>query len=385
MQLEEYQLARQREDLREIVTAIMTVDTINHVPPAERGIVRITGQLTQDPEQAYAAIAPRFEALGYTPLFQESNNPDNVNVMAMPALETQRESRLWLALLMFALTVASTIFVGGGTLQGFDWVAGLSFSASLMSILLAHELGHYLTARRLGVATSYPFFIPMPITLIGTMGAFISMKEPPPDRRALLAIAIAGPVAGLVVAIPVLFLGLTLSEVKTFEAFEQEIATAAAAQGITDTEDIAFLMEGNSLVYYAAKLLVFGQSLPSATEDVDIHPVALAGWVGLLITGLNLMPAGQLDGGHLFYAWAGRRYARYVTLAVAGALALLGILWVGWFLWAGIIFFLGQYRAPLRNELVPLDNRERAMAIGGIILFVLVFTPIPITIQTLGG
>lgn len=369
MQVEPYEAARQREDLRLAAADIMDVQEVQHVPPLERGIIKLSGRLHMEPEAAYAHLAPRFRELGYTALLQEEQ--DHVALLAMPGSIVVNPSRLWLALLLFVLTVLSTIFVGGLQPEGYNLGLGLAFSAAILSILLAHEFGHFLTARRLGVAVSYPFFIPMPFNPIGTMGAFIAMKEPPPDRRALLSIAIAGPLAGLVVAIPVLILGLMLSEVQPLSAIGGE----------TD----AVLMEGNSLIYAAAKLLVFGRFLPAGGEDVMLHPVAWAGWVGLLVTGLNLIPAGQLDGGHIFYALFGARLARIVTWAMAALLLLLGFLWVGWFLWAALIIVFGQQRAPLRNELVPLDNRQRMLAMLGLVLFILVFTPAPLTIVPLGG
>ncbi len=374
MQAESYVEARQREDLRVIAAEVMDISSVRHVEPAERGAIRLVGTLLRDPESAYAYIEPRFKALGYTPLLQENHDTeDDAAVLAMPGLLQQSESRLWLALLLFVLTVGSTFFVGSLQAEGFSIGLGLAYSASILSILLAHELGHYLTARRLGVAVSYPFFIPVPLPPLGTLGAFISIKAPPPDRRSLLAIAIAGPVAGLVVAIPVLLLGLSLSEVQTFEAIARE----------TDV----ILMEGNSLLYAAAKIAVFGQFLPDGVQDVSLHPVAWAGWVGLLVTALNLMPAGQLDGGHIFYALFGARIARYASWVMAAVAVTLGLLlgWTGWFLWAFLILIFGRYHAPLLNELVPLDNRQRIIAIIGLVLFLLVFTPNPLRIVELGA
>ena len=139
-------------------------------------------------------------------------------------------------------------------------------------------------------------------------------------------------------------------------------------------------MEGNSLLYAALKLLVFGRILPGGGEDVLLHPVAFAGWAGLLVTGLNLIPAGQLDGGHILYALTGAKVARMVTWAIAGLLLVMGFLWTGWFLWAILIMLLGQQRAPLLNELTPLDRRMQVLAIVGLVIFVLVFMPTPLTI-----
>jgi membrane-associated protease RseP (regulator of RpoE activity) len=397
MQVESYEAARQREDVRTIVADVMDINDVQHVPPAERGIIKATGRLLHEPQAAYAHIAPRLHALGYTPLLQDEA-ADLAAVVAMPGVVMPSRSRLWLALLLFVITVFSTIFVGSDglnlvasalvlgerlSLADFNWGLGLAFSGSLLSILLAHELGHFLAARRMGVAVSYPFFIPMPFTLIGTMGAFIAMKEPPPNRRALLSIAVAGPLAGLVVAIPVLLFGLSISEVRTFESMEAE-ARAAIAQ-TEGVESVQLLMEGNSLLYAGAKILVFGRFLPSGGEDVSLHQVAWAGWVGLLVTALNLIPAGQLDGGHIFYALAGPRLARRITWVMVAILIVLGFYWVGWFLWAVLISLFGQYRAPLLNELTPLDTRERWLAVLGLVVFVLVFMPVPLSFITFGG
>jgi membrane-associated protease RseP (regulator of RpoE activity) len=362
--------AQQREELRSIAAEVMDVQQVQHVPPEEQGIIKVTGPLRQEPQAAYEHLAPRCSARGYTALLQEDSA--GAALVAVPGGITVNPSRLWLALLLFGLTIASTVFVGGLDIAGFNLGLGLAYSASILSILLAHELGHFLTARRLGVAVSYPFFIPVPLPPLGTMGAFIAMKQPPPDRRALLAIAIAGPVAGLVVAIPVLILGLLLSEV-------QPLGSVAGIE-----EGGAVLLEGNSLLYAAIKIGVFGRFLPSGGEDVLLHPVAWAGWVGLLVTGLNLIPAGQLDGGHIFYALFGARVARIATWAMAGLLLVLGFLyWPGWFLWATLIIVFGQQRAPLLNELVTLDARQRVIAALGLVIFILVFTPTPLRVVPL--
>jgi membrane-associated protease RseP (regulator of RpoE activity) len=357
--------------LRAAVAEVLLIDDVERV---EGGVLpgpRFIGRLRMDAQRAYDTVAPRVRALGYTPLLRQEG--DRVALLAAPPLPVAKPSRLWLALLLFGLTAASTVFVGGQDLDFttgeafFNLGAGLAFSAALLSILLAHELGHYIVARREGVAVSYPFFIPMPIFLLGTMGAFISIKEPVPNRRALLAIAAAGPLAGLAVSIPVLLLGLALSPVRNMAEVQAALP------------DVGFFTEGNSLLYAGAKLLVFGRFLPSGGEDIYMHPVALAGWAGLLVTGLNLLPAGQLDGGHIFFALFGPRAAQAMSMVVAVALLGLGFLWSGWFLWAVLVALLGQQRSPLLNEVSPLEGRWRALAVVGLIVFALVFTPVPIT------
>ncbi len=351
--------------------AAATVILIDSVEMSQRGNLvahRFIGHLRMEAQAAHDAVAPRFQALGYTALLQEGRG--GVALEAMPGVFRPAPSRLWVALLLFGLTVASTIAVGGQELAGFNLGYGLAYSAALLSILLAHELGHYIVARRAGVAVSYPFFIPLPppVGILGTMGAFISIKEPVPNRRTLLAIAIAGPLAGLAVTVPVLLIGLSLSTVHSVA--EMRLAMP----------DQAYFTEGNSLLYAAAKLLIFGKFLPGGGQDVFLHPVAMAGWAGLLVTGLNLIPAGQLDGGHIFFALFGPRAAQIASMIIAVLLLVMGFIWSGWFLWAVLVALLGRARAPLRNEVTPLQGPWRILAVVGLIVFVVVFTPVPITI-----
>jgi membrane-associated protease RseP (regulator of RpoE activity) len=226
------------------------------------------------------------------------------------------------------------------------------------------------------------------------MGAFIQLKEPPKNKRILLDIGIAGPLAGLVVAIPVLLYGLSLSKVQPINL--------APGQG--------FQLEGNSIIYLLAKFLVFGQLLPAPSSygglspllywvryfftsqplplggvDVLIHPIAWAGWAGLLVTALNLIPAGQLDGGHLVYVLLGKR-ARLLFPFILGALLLLGLVgWQGWWLWAILIFIFGRIYAEPLDQITALDSRRKAVAMLGVILFILVFTPVPLVQAFAGG
>lgn len=365
MQAETYATMIRGELLRMIATGVMDVMTVEPAPPPYApGTLRILGRLRVEAGEAYAYLADRFRASGYITMLRRAKDGGE-EVIALPGQLEVPPSRLWLAVLLFVITVVSTVLVGGiaedeGQIT-FRLGQGLLFSGALLSILLAHEMGHFLMARKLRVAVSYPFFIPMPISPIGTMGAFISMKEPPPDRRALFNIAIAGPLAGLVIAIPILLIGLTLSEVVSPEP--------------------PFWLEGNSLLYAGLKWLVFGKFLPSGGEDVSLHPVAFAGWVGLLVTGLNLIPAGQLDGGHILYALVGRTIATWVTRGIAMILLLMGIFlgWHGWIIWAVLISLLGMKQVSLLNELVTLSAWQKVLAVVALVIFVLVFPPVPFT------
>ncbi|WP_322487836.1 site-2 protease family protein [Chloroflexus sp.] len=353
--------------LRMLAAEVMLVNTSEDLINGDQRAVRCRGQLLLEAQAAHDTIVTRAQALGYTPLFQ--HDPAGAAILFVPTPPKVPPSRLWLAVLLFVLTIVSTMLVGGqeyiestGQIV-FNWGHALSFSGSLLAILLAHELGHFFVARRERVAVSYPFFIPMPFFLLGTMGAFIAIKDLVPNRRALLAIGIAGPLAGLVVAIPVLMIGLSISEVKQVVPLPGTFT------------------EGNSLLYATIKILIFGRFLPSGGEDVYLHPMALAGWAGLLVTGLNLLPAGQLDGGHIFFALFGPRAARIMSMVVAVALLGLGFLWSGWFIWAVMIALIGQQRSPLRNEISPLTGPWRWLAWLGIVTFILVFMPVPLTVM----
>jgi membrane-associated protease RseP (regulator of RpoE activity) len=244
-----------------------------------------------------------------------------------------------------------------------DLWLGLPYCLSLMTILGAHELGHYFAARYHKVPVSLPYFIPLPLPPIGTMGAFIRLKAPVTSKRALLDVGAAGPLAGLVFAIPILIYGLSISPIQPLPE--------------------SYSLEGNSILYALAKFAVKGQLLPNGTEDVFLSQVAWAGWVGLLVTGLNLIPVGQLDGGHIAYALFGERarllyWPVLVTLLVLALFTLITSGIVTWLVWAVLIFFLGRVYAEPLDDVTPLDRRRRILAIISLVAFFLVFVPIPL-------
>jgi len=321
------------------------------------------GRLLVPSEDAYDLVAERFRALGHVALFRKIDADDVV--LAVPGELPSSRGRVVLAVALFVATFASVLVTGAlneqQAGQDFNPLSGWPFAVSLLGILVAHEMGHYLMARHLGVPSSPPFFIPLPLSLFGTMGAVMQMKAPPRNRRALLAVAVAGPLAGLAVAVPVLVIGLLLSPVLP-------IPPGGAA-----------IQEGNSLLYAGLKLLLFGRFLPSGGMDVLLHPVAWAGWAGLLVTGLNLMPAGQLDGGHVAYVLLGRR-ARHLTWLMVVALLALSVLWTGWLIWAGLVFIFGQAHAVPLDDITPPRARERALAAFALLVFALVFVPAPMHI-----
>jgi membrane-associated protease RseP (regulator of RpoE activity) len=265
------------------------------------------------------------------------------------------------------------------------WFDGPYFAATLMSILLCHELGHYVIGRRRGVEVSLPYFIPVPPHFtLGTLGAVIRMRKPISDRNALFDVGAAGPIAGLVVAIPLLVIGLHLSEI-----------------GPLKPDD---MIEGNSILYAALKYAVFGRWLPSGGVDVQLHPMAFAGWVGLLITMINLMPIGQLDGGHVARAALGQSHEKWsgwlhVALPVLG-LAVAAVMFVvaeragrdlvdalsyalsgamPWLVWTAMLALMrrqaGEYHPPVGET--PLDPQRRRYAVAMLVIFLLIATPVP--------
>jgi membrane-associated protease RseP (regulator of RpoE activity) len=262
---------------------------------------------------------------------------------------------------------------------------GLPFAASLVAILFTHEMGHYVLARRYGVQTTLPYFIPVPFGA-GTLGAVIRMRSAIPSRRAVLDIGAAGPLAGLAVAVPLLLVGLSLSEVKAISATPAAAALdspwallqalLAGRPFFDDTPSVQFF--GDSLLTWAAQRLVLGELKPG--YDVVLHPVAFAAWLGLLVTALNLVPLGQLDGGHVLYALFGRRGALAVARIVSTGLLLAGFFlswnWLVWWFLSRYVVGLGH--PPALDE-EPLDGGRRVVAWASLALFVATFVPVPVS------
>ncbi len=240
-------------------------------------------------------------------------------------------------------------------------VAGFPYATAAMTILLFHEFGHYYLARTHRVDATLPYFIPAPpIFLFGTFGAFIRMRGLPRDRRALFDIGAAGPWAGFAVAVPAVIFGLQLSEVRPLEPME------------------GGLILGESLLFSALTRLVLG--VDSAEVSILLHPVALAGWFGLLVTALNLLPVGQLDGGHVAYAVFGR-YHRWISRGVIAALVVLGLGgWAGWLVWAMLLLILGLNHPRTWDPVTTLDRPRKVAAALTLGVFLLCFMAEPLAI-----
>jgi membrane-associated protease RseP (regulator of RpoE activity) len=305
--------------------------------------------------------------------------PSAPNVVeGLPVTYTSRrkfQDRRWLHLTLFVLTLVSTTAVGADHYAGYasDFgrnqvtissallASGLWYSATVLLILGAHELGHYLACRYYQVDASLPFFIPMPGVLTGTLGAFIRIREPIPTKRMLFDIGIAGPLAGFVFALPALFIGVALSPVARVP------------------ENLIGIHLGEPLLFRIAAWLTWGSIADG--YSLNLHPMALAAWFGLLATALNLFPIGQLDGGHISYAVLGRR-STSVTLAsicVAIALTFFSMSWLVWtFLLVAMTLVMGPRHPRTIDEDIPLDRTRIWLAVLALVVFVLCFTPSPI-------
>lgn len=363
---------------------------------------RYRGKLyNEDSGAAYDQLFTTLKPLDLTPLFRIENGQQVI--LLVSSLPEPKPSRPALNLVMFLLTLVSVLVSGGLTnitqelssnpltAAGQLVSAGWPFAVSLLAILAAHEFGHYFAGRAHGVHVTLPFFIPLPFTPLGTMGAFISMKDLPRNRRVLMDIGVAGPLAGYIVSIVVILIGLSLSKLNVLPL------VFPAGQGLQ--------MEGNSLTYLILKYITFGQVLPQPPTygdlspllywlryfftgrpfpygglDVLIHPVAWAGWAGLLVTSLNLIPAGQLDGGHIFQLLFGTKWSRRILPVILVALAALGFVWSGWWLWAALVFFFGRIYAEPLDQITPLDPLRKALGVLALIVFILTFMPVPLSI-----
>jgi membrane-associated protease RseP (regulator of RpoE activity) len=300
-----------------------------------------------------------------------------------------RRDRVWLHVLLLLLTVASTTFVGGCHYLSFDqafdtvppmndqdgrafilnifsqpsfYLNGLWYSLTVLGILGCHEMGHYVACLRYGVDASRPYFLPAPLPLTGTLGAFIRIRSRIPSKVALFDIGIAGPIAGFVVAVPALFIGLWLSEV------------------VRLPEDQSQLMSlGEPLLFRLAAWLLFGDVAEG--YSINMHPMAFAAWFGLLATALNLFPIAQLDGGHISYAVLGRR-SLWITLAmvvVAVGLTLLSSSWIAWTVMLLLMLVLvGPRHPPTLDDDTPLDGARLWLALFAVVMLIVCFTPAPI-------
>ncbi len=380
----------QRSELRELVMSVLSIEREtfeddNKLPKEStlligqdnRLVATFEGKLLLDSETAYDQLDNLLEPSNQLPLFREVNGKHVVYVVV--GRVNPRPRPWWPNALLFIVTIFSVLLVGtemainelaNGSAAAaqpyidnlvFELWRGLPYTIAILLILGSHELGHYFAARHHKLAVTLPYFIPAPfISLIGTFGAFIQLREPMRNRKVLLDVGAAGPLTGLVFAVPILLIGLATSQVGPIQA--------------------GGMVEGNSLLYAFSKLVVFGQFLPNGSVDVYVNQLAWAGWTGLLVTALNLMPIGQLDGGHILYSLIGER-ARIFFYPLIGLMVLLVLTGSdAWLFWLVLLFLFGRvYAAPL-DMITPMDTRRKWIAVLGLAVFVITFVPVPFTV-----
>jgi Zn-dependent protease len=309
-------------------------------------------------------------------------------------VDPPRRERWWLHALLLALTLLSATLAGAEIAghdplrlaervvlgvplpvpTGFDagqLAPGLLFALPMIGVLLAHELGHYAAARRHGLDVSPPYFLPAPflISLIGTFGAFIRLRSPMLHRRMLMDVGAAGPLAGLVLALPVAAVGVAMSA-------RVPAVPVLGASSVVPLLGLPLWM-GDSLLWMALRALFAPEG-----GTLLLHPVAVAGWVGLFFTAMNLLPVAQLDGGHILYALVGERGQKWVAIVFFFALLVMGWWWHGWWFWAAVVLLIGRGRLahpPVLDPRLPLTPGERAAGWACVAFFILAFVPIPLT------
>ncbi len=325
---------------------------------SEKGTFSCRVQPRYSHEESFERVYSEFRDSEYLPLYRRSG--DDLKLLVVRRKEAkERGLKPAVHLLLIAATFVTMTWAGlvvwtSGSLGG-----SVLFAVSLMAILGLHETGHALTARRRGVKATLPFFIPMPppIFPFGTLGAVIFMNSPIKNRKNLLDVGIAGPLAGFIVSIPILLIGLYYS-------------TGTSREAITGEH---FLLGPSLLFYLLARAFFKGY------EIVNLHPLAIAGWIGLFVTSLNLLPMGQLDGGHLVRGLMPRHY-RKLYFGVAALLLLIGIfIWPGWLVWPLFVWVITRYEHPgPLDDVTELDARRKILAAIGLVMLVLSFAPAPI-------
>ncbi|MCB0119971.1 MAG: site-2 protease family protein [Anaerolineales bacterium] len=380
------------EIINSLVARVFRIEDVTSLDSQKQGFfMRYRGQLLdEDSASAYDVLAESLDPYRITPLFRIEDGKQIIYLA--PKQPDPKPTKVSVNIILFVLTVFSVMLAGAEVPNPLPQdtlgimlamakgiLTGWPFALSLLGILLAHELGHYFMSRYHKTPATLPYFIPFPFSPLGTMGAAILMRGTPKNKRILFDIGVAGPIAGLVVAIPVLVYGLSLSTLGPIKP------------------DPNGFIEGNSLIYLLSKFAVFGQLLPAPASpqglmywvryfftgrpipfgglDVFIHPVAFAGWAGILVTALNLIPVGTLDGGHVIHSLFGEKAKKSFPFVV-GALIVLGLFWTGWWLWAALLFLLRVNAQPM-DQITQLDPTRKAVAYTMLVVFILVFTPVP--------
>src|SRR5260221_5927278 len=366
--------------LRAAVDEVFFVEFENDDLPAPM-TATYTGRLLIDSMAAYDKLDAAFEPLDHLPILAAEGDRQVVRAVRG---RINPPPRSWLPnLVLLILTIFSLLFVGALSESAdfgsvLDLLRGLPYAIGVLLILGSHELGHYFAARYNKVSVTLPYFIPLPVPgSLRTLRAFIQLRQPMRTRRVLLDVGAAGPLIGLIVAIPILLIGLKTSPL------------LSSSVPLTDlfmlrTPTVSYAIEGNSILYALAKIVVFGHFVPDGLHDVFINQLAWAGWTGLLLTAINLIPVGQLDGGHISYSLFCEP-ARIVYLPLLVFLGVLSLFYEGWILWIFLLLLLGLVFATPLASITKLDRRRQIIAVVSLVMFVLVFMPLPLQIITIGA
>lgn len=334
-----------------------------------------------DPQHAVPSVELADELTAWPGPYYWSDEGGERHLVLIRPVASARPERWGLHAALLAATILTTLFSGavfagalpGGGAGGLgeDWwralPAGWTYAIPLVVILFAHEMGHYVTARRYAIDVTPPYFLPWPFWpfIIGTLGAFIRLRSPVLDRRQLLDVGAGGPIAGFVVALPVLAIGLMLSQPLGVGEGPAELVMRIGPERWT---------LGHSLVS-----LALSEWLYPGAGSVVLHPAAFAGWIGILVTTLNLIPLSQLDGGHVLYATLGKAQGRLAIVFWIALLAM-GYFWIGWVVWGFLVLFLSRGRLShpaVVDEYRPLPAKRRVLAVLCLLLFIVSFTPVP--------
>jgi len=355
------EIRNQIQTIREAVYDILEIQTIYHT----RRDIFIKAFPYVAIDNWKEIITSRLSSLGYFVEFDQLEPAELTGpvLLHVGKLEYRRKKQIpWTNIILFLLTVITTLLAGAYMNQA-DPLSnpllifkGASFAVPLLLILTFHEFGHYIESKINGIKVSLPYFIPGP-TLFGTFGAVIRSKSPFRTRRDLLDVGAAGPIAGFVVAVIVIIIGLSHSQ----------IVEEAPGEG---------LILGESLIFKFLSWMVL-KDLPEG-HTVLLSPAAFAGWAGILVTMLNLLPIGQLDGGHIMYALLGKNQRKVATVATLGLIPLGYFLWPGWFVWVALVLLIKIGHPPTLNDPVPLDTRRKLIGWLAMFIFILSFTPVPI-------
>lgn len=344
----------------------MIEEIINQYMEIDERITETSFSVTPRMKNSFALLKKRIIEFNLLPIFTKSR--DGRTILTLHEWHPPKKSNTWINLVLFITTVFTTLWVGGMLARPDEFtfpgglIYGIPFSFTLLVILGSHEFGHYFACKIRGINATLPYFIPVPPpSPLGTFGAVIRIKSPIDDKNALIEVGAAGPLVGLIIAIPAMIIGLILSEIVPMSYVEE---------GIT-------LKLGNSILTLILTNVFFKEPIEGV---LLFHPVAWAAWIGMFVTAVNLLPVGQLDGGHISFAMFSKRHKMIGWIFIAILLVLGIVYWPGFIVWAVLVSILGVRHPPPLNMVEPLDKKHKIIGIISIVAFAITFVPAPFTL-----